>query len=165
MDTTRHSRAALAGMLALVLTFGLSPAAMAHVGNEGCTPGYWKTHLDTWAETTVPWTPETPLGWKFDVLNAYPVYADLADDTFLEALKYRGGPSLVHKAQILLRAATASVLNATATGSSDVDFLYTTHEVEAIVTDALSSMDKDAIIAAADLLDAANNGPDGCPLS
>jgi hypothetical protein len=118
-------------------------------GNEGCTPGYWKNHLDSW-----PLPPNEPVSLAFPGASPY----GLGNDTLLTALSYRGGRSIADKAAILLRAATAAKLN-----SFSVAYPYTFPQVWDIVNNALTSGNPDQILAAKDLLDAANNL--GCPLN
>lgn len=99
-------RMVLAGALALTLTgIGTGRADATNIGNEGCTPGYWKNHTDNWEE----YNPSDPLDWQFNFPDSL---AGMRDDTWLEALAYQGGPGTAGAAQILMRAATASFLNA-----------------------------------------------------
>ena len=82
------------------------------------------------------------------------------DDTSLsEALRFRGGSGELGAARILLRAAVASLLNAS---NPDVDFQYTEAEIIAQVNNALSGTRSD-MLTLAEELDNANN--EGCPLN
>jgi len=56
-------------------------------GQEGCTPGFWKNHPDCWE----CFTPTTLVGSVFMVPSEL---SDLADDTLIEALRYKGGTGL-----------------------------------------------------------------------
>ncbi|WP_332775435.1 hypothetical protein, partial [Polaromonas sp.] len=87
------------------------------------------------------------------------VLAHLGDDSLLEALNYPGGNNLAGAAQILLRAAVASLLNA---AHPDVEFPRTEAEIIAEVNAALASKDRGTILALASALDADNNL--GCDL-
>src|SRR3954468_12021557 len=76
----------------------VSPAAATNIGNEGCTPGYWKNHTASWEEyattdklkfvfsrgTDLPFTdPATPADVR-----------QFANSTMLDALNFKGGPGL-----------------------------------------------------------------------
>jgi hypothetical protein len=137
-------------------------------GEQGCTPGFWKQehHFGHWLPTG--YLPDTVLNTVFDFPADDPV-ASLGDDTMLDALNYGGGSDLEGAAQILLRAAVASVLNA---AHPDVQFAFTEGDVIADVNAALASGDRDAMLALATELDNANNGvlidnegTESCPLS
>jgi hypothetical protein len=145
-------------ILALVATLvPLASTAQAWpIGQEGCTPGYWKNHPESWQR----FSPDTTLGEFF----TFPAeLSDFADDTFLEALNYMGGDDLAGKTEILLRAAVAAVLNMS---HHDVNYPYRPYSqpgnVRAIVNNALASLNEAKIINVAARLDAANNL--GCPL-
>jgi hypothetical protein len=123
-------------------------------GGEGCTPGYWKNHLDAWPATG--YSPNQALSTVFSAGGL----GTLSSKTLLEALGFGGGSTLTAKKQILLRAAVASLLNA---AHPDVDFGMTTAEVIAAVNAALATNNADTILALATELDNANNA--GCPLN
>ena len=80
--------------------------------------------------------------------------------TLLAALDGGGGPGVQGAATILLRAATASLLNSTA----NVSFSLTTQQVIDRTNAALASLDRDTILALAGNLDARNNAG-SCPLN
>ena len=130
----------------LAVSFGGAPGD----GDEGCTPGYWKNHLDSW-----PGSPNTLVNSKFPAAADYP---ELAGDTLLDALNYGGGPGDLGAAKNLLRAAVAALLNA-----KTVDFHCTAAEVREDVNVALSTQDRDAMLDLKDELDEFNNL--GCPLN
>jgi hypothetical protein len=108
-------------------------------GNEGCTPGFWKTHP---GDYPTGYSPSTTLGSVFTGLS--PTYAALTLD---EALSLGGGGL-----KALLRHAAAALLNA---ASDDVDYSYTTAEVVAMTNAAIASR---AYEATKDVFDSANNG-------
>lgn len=155
--------------VALLLTAVSVQPADAHVGEEGCTPGYWKNHTDSWPSSYAPSTPLKTAFWFLD--PAAPnlqdqtwddAYHGFADDTMLEALGYGGGPGLDGATRILLRAATAALLNV------DAEVAYITvnkPQIVKMVRDALKTQDRATIIAMAEWLDDANNSEDGCPLN
>jgi hypothetical protein len=123
-------------------------------GGQGCTPGYWKNHTESWPPTG--FSPSQALSTVFSPTGL----GTLASDSLLTALKYKGGSTLTEKKQILLRAAVASLLNSAHSG---VSFGMTTAEVISAVNAALASNDATTIIDLATELDDLNNG--GCPLN
>lgn len=122
---------------------------------EGCTPGYWKNHLDSWPPTG--YAPSMSVGGVFSAASAYP---SLASATLLEALDFGGGPGAEGGAAILLRAGVAALLNS---AHPDVGYPWTPIEVISQVDAALASGDRTTMTLLAETLDAANNL--GCPLS
>ena len=124
---------------------------------EGCTPGFWKNSVGSWADT--PYSPSQRVDSVFTLPSGV-LSNQLGDDTLLQALGYPGGTNLLGAAQILLRAAVASILNAT---HPDVDdFPRTAAEVIADVNAALATKNRATILALASQLDADNNL--GCDL-
>ena len=118
------------------------------VGNQGCTPGYWKNHTDAWVGDS----PSALVSSVFS--NAAPYDGD----TLLQALHLQGGPGVDGAEQILLRAAVSALLNSTA-----VNYPLTTSEVITMTDNALATGDRGTILGVAAELDALNNL--GCPLS
>ena len=94
---------AVAGMFAGMLI--AAPAQAVEIGNEGCTPGYWKNHTSNWQE----YTTSSKLGNNFD-LGAFE--AKYGDTTFLEALSFKGGTGAEGAFRNLMRATVAAFLNA-----------------------------------------------------
>jgi hypothetical protein len=144
--------------------FGNRPA-------EGCTPGYWKQdqHFDSW----VGHLPSDLLFGLFDAVGSDPYFTHIAtldsggsvmmgSATLVQALQFGGGDTVADKAEILLRAAVAAVLNADNPG---VDYPWTSTAIKDAVIAALQSQDPDQILDLAGQLDADNNGPGGCPLN
>lgn len=150
----------LGAMVVVGLVGALSPvgtltANAVTIGEEGCTPGYWKNHTSNWEE----YNTSTTLGSVF----TFPAsLSSLADDTFLEALKYGGGDTVLQKAQILLRHAVAAFLNAAHDG---VGYPYrrfgNPFNIQAQVNAALASLDGDEMLDLKDVLEDANQL--GCP--
>jgi hypothetical protein len=124
-------------------------------GTEGCTPGYWKNHLRSWAPSG--YSPTQTVVSVFSGASAFP---SLASETLLQALQGGGGPGTLGAAKVLLRAATAALLNAAHTG---VDYPQTSAQIISDVNAALASNNRDTMLALASTLDNDNNG--GCPLS
>lgn len=125
-------------------------------GFEGCTPGFWKNSAGSW----VGYSPSQTVGSVFSVPGSPAALQALAGDSLMTALNYGGGDSLAGSAQILLRAAVASVLNAS---HPDVDFPRSAAAVIAEVNAALASKDRSVILALATALDNDNNL--GCDLA
>ena len=123
-------------------------------GDEGCTPGYWKNHLDSWVPTG--YSPSQTVESVFDVPDSF----GLDNKTLLQALNFGGGPGPKGGAQILLRAAVAALLNAS---HSDVDYPRSASDVIADVNAALASGNRSTMLALAAELDSDNNL--GCPLN
>jgi hypothetical protein len=131
------------------------PGEPEPAGDEGCTPGYWKNHTDSWAGTG--YTPGQTAGSVFSGASSFP---SLASKTLLQTLQGGGGSGAEGAARILLRAAVAALLNA---GHAGVDYAQTTAEILADVNAALSSGDRNTMLDLAAELDSDNNL--GCPLS
>jgi hypothetical protein len=162
--TMRRTVGVLVGLCAAsaMLT---APAHATNIGNEGCTPGYWKNHTDAWEETG-PASPNTPLTFdpKSDAIPPFAPSGDDLDgsgvsDTFLEALYFKGGPGLVGAERNLFRAAVASWLNASSEG---VGFPLRRKDFVPEVNAAIASGDRQTMLDLAAELDALNNL--GCPL-
>jgi hypothetical protein len=125
------------------------------LGDEGCTPGYWKNHTGSW--------PPTGYAIGQTVASVFPnasAWPDLGGATLLEALDFGGGAGAEGAAQILLRAAVAALLNAS---HPNVEYLFPETWVLTQVDSALGSGDRDTMLVLANTLDAANN--QGCPLN
>ena len=123
-------------------------------GDQGCSPGYWKNHVGAWAPTS--YDPNQMVASVFAGATAYP---DLASATLLQALNFGGGTGTLGAAETLLRAAVAGLLNA---AHPEVVYPQTTAEIVTAVDLALTSDDRDTMLALATTLDVANNL--GCPL-
>ncbi|HEX5717842.1 MAG TPA: hypothetical protein VF179_16915 [Thermoanaerobaculia bacterium] len=123
--------------------------------DEGCTPGYWKNHTDSWPPTGYS------TGQKVqNVFSQASLYPSLGPLTLLQALSFQGGSDLTGAAGNLLRAATAALLNSAHSG---VDYPWVTGTVISSVNAALASKNRDTILALAADLDQDNNL--GCPLN
>lgn len=125
--------------------------SVPRVGVDGCTLGYWKVrkHHDSWPAA---YNIGSPLQTTFGA-NAF-------DETFLEALNYKGGPGVDGGRRILLKQAVAALLNSASDG---VAYPLTTAQVVTQVTFALNTGDRGLMISLASTLDAYNN--QGCPLN
>jgi hypothetical protein len=154
-------RRALLGAV-LVAAVGVGPVALSatsagawFTGTEGCTPGYWKNHTDSWADTK--YSPTDTVGSVFTLPASL---SSFSDETLLAALDGGGGPDLSGATEILLRAAVAALLNAT---SSNVQYPGGNKLIIEHVNAALASENRDKILAWATKYDKKNNG--GCPLN
>lgn len=142
--------------LAVSLTLA-GPVAAVNIGQEGCTPGYWKNHTDNWEE----YSP----GQTLDELFDFPAsLSGMADDTLLQALNYGGGPGIQGAARNLLRHAVAAFLNAAHEGLGYPYRRFTDPgNLEAWVNGALASEHRGTMLDLKDTLDTANKL--GCPLN
>jgi hypothetical protein len=161
---------------------GIAPAfATSNGATQGCTPGYWKNHTDVWQEyhasESVSHMLRSSLSGGTDY--TFPsILSQYGSISMLDALKLKGGSGADGGAQILLRAATAGILNAAydvvPDGSQGLFYPYRRYQSVTIngvtypalipaVTAALNSLDKDTMVNLAAQIDAANNL--GCPLS
>jgi hypothetical protein len=128
---------------------------MTACNSQGCSPGYWKNHTDTW-----PPSGYSPSEWVAGVFGDAAAFPSLGAATLHEALSFGGGPGSEGAAAILLRAAVAALLNASHPG---VGYPETPASVIAAVNAALASGSRDMMLTLAATLDAENNL--GCPLS
>jgi hypothetical protein len=121
-------------------------------GEEGCTPGYWKNHLDSWA--AAGYSPGQTVASVFSAAAAN----SQGSDSLLAALNYGGGPGAEGAAKILLHPSVAALLNGS---HPDVSSTYSVASIIADVNAALASGNRDTMLSLASSLDAANNL--GCP--
>ncbi len=154
-----------AAVLSVAAIFSAAPLAHANLGDQGCTPGYWKQdqHFDSYPAGI---TPDTQL----DVLLGFelPGYETL---TVLQALNLQG--SLVNK---LISHGTAGLLN---DAHVDVNYQMSTTTTIRNIADGLDPVLSTTLYDPFDpndnndndlelrknFLDAANNGVGGCPLN
>jgi hypothetical protein len=154
-----------------------APASATQVGGDGCTPGYWKNHTESWQEYRTTDTlggdidPRPNGGDKRFALSADPAFAKYGDTTFAQALALKGGPGLDGAFQVLMRATTAAFLNAAYDDKGDDPawdgYPYRRFaepgDILGMVNGALESRDRTTMLAVATMLDDANNL--GCPLN
>jgi len=141
--------------VAMVASVGTlaAPAQATNIGNEGCTPGYWKNHLDNWQE----YSPDQTLAELFTFPESL---ASFRTVTLAEALSGGGGSGIDGATRILMRASVAAYLNAAHEG---VGYPYRRAQLGPRIDAALASGSRAKTIALAAELDRANNL--GCPLS
>lgn len=135
---------------ALAVTAVAIPAGANASGTEGCTPGYWKNHTESWAG----YSPTTLVKDVFSAADGYGV----GDMTLLEALGGGGGSGIEGASLILVRAAIASLLNASSTIDFPGDVVSITNRTNASLAGAV----RNQMISLAGNFDAKNNL--GCPL-
>ncbi|GAA1479387.1 hypothetical protein GCM10009623_38330 [Nocardioides aestuarii] len=150
---------AIAAIAPLVLT--ATPSQATNIGYEGCTPGYWKNHTDSWEEAK----PGNMYVGKFSGGSAYSSVSGL---TQLQALDGGGGSGANGAARILARASMAAYLNAATEGLGypwrrATDGLDGRPPLTDTVNAAFASGNRDTMINLATWLDADNNL--GCPLN
>jgi hypothetical protein len=161
----RIIRSAILGVVSAALVGGLVPHAGAtNIGNQGCTPGYWKTHQDNWEE----YAPTDTLGdHEADPSREWVIPDQLAsfrDVTFADALAGAGGAGLDGAARILFRATVAAYLNAAHEGLGYPYRRFTSpFNILSQLNVALASLNRAKMLKLATTLDNANNL--GCPLS
>lgn len=104
----------------LLTVVGVAPVAAC---DQGCTPGYWKNHTDSW----IGYSPDQTLASAGFVIPV--ALASFENVTLIEALQGGGGPGLNGAAKILFRAAVASLLNAAALGGPPDYHFWTPDEI------------------------------------
>lgn len=124
------------------------------VGEDGCTPGFWKNHQSAWASTA--YTTGQTVGSVFTLPSDL---SSLGQNSLLAALQGGGGTGQLGGAKILLRAAVAGLLNAS---HSSVDYPVSESDLIADVNAALASLDRDTMLDLATSIDNQNNL--GCPI-
>lgn len=137
------------GVTIILLFSGILGIVSGCEVREGFTPGFWKNHIEEWASTGL--NPSMLVG---DVLTLPPGYENLADDTLLQALKYRGGRGLEGAAKNMLRAAVAGLLNS---AHPDINYPYKIADIQWVVYYPLSMSDRDLISEWMDWIDYRNN--------
>jgi hypothetical protein len=147
----------------------------------GFTPGYWKNHPKQWPKfsivnhdaLTVAVVKTTPVTSVFDVPDSLlkckttartgittcilDLNKDGKNDTLIQALAYKGGSDLAGKAQILLRAATAALLNEAALDDYFLPY-GSVAELIAAINATLATEDPVQFTTMAAYLDYWNNG-------
>jgi hypothetical protein len=148
--------AASAALIVAAATAGIFAGAASSnpPGGQGCTPGYWKNHLDEWAAPG--YSPDR----KLKTIFGSELLGDVGQDTMLDALSYKGGPTLVDAQKILLRHAVAGILNR---HHPELSYALSIPFIVDGTTAALDTNDRDAILAHKDAIEAQNEL--GCPLN
>ena len=125
---------------------------------RGYSPGYWKKHVTDWP---APYAPSVTLASADFIAPACAGFSSLdivpptGTDTMLQALAYRGGPTLKDKARILLQTSVAAMLNEAQFGP---DYpAGSVEELAAAVNATLATCDRAAYTSLAATLDAWNN--------
>jgi hypothetical protein len=156
MRVTSLRALAVGVMVALVVPLGPSAGAIKIGEGDGCTPGFWKNHTRSWQE----YTPSTTLGSQF----TFPAeLSSLESATFIEALRWGGGPTIEDAARNLLKHAVTGFLNA---AHDDLAYPFRRdgtgvggrRPLRQLVNEALASLDRDTMLELKDTLDRVNNG-------
>ncbi len=127
---------------------------------RGRTPGYWKNHPREW---NAPYTTSTLVQNVFAIPACLKPGTNLdlskptGADTLLQALSYQGGNTILGKAQIMLRAAVAALLNEAEFGN-DFPPYATNAALIAAVNAVLATCDGSAYTTLGTTLDNWNNG-------
>ena len=140
----------IAVVSALLIGTAAIPAGADVSGTEGCTPGYWKNHTESW----VGYDPGTLVKDVFVAADGYAV----GDMTLHEALDGAGGSGIEGAAFILLRAGIAALLNA----SSSIDYPGNESSILDRVNASLTGARRSQMLRLANKYDVKNNL--GCPL-
>jgi hypothetical protein len=154
------SRSVLAAVAAAALSITMIPGAQAvNIGQEGCTPGYWKNHTSNWEETQ-------PTALVSSLYSMAP--SSVSGLTLQQALSGGGGPGVDGAASILTRAAVSGWLNAAHEGLGYPWRRFATGldgraPLVETVNAAYASGDRATMLELAAVLDADNNL--GCPLN
>jgi hypothetical protein len=125
------------------------------VGEDGCTPGYWKNQPECWCDT---YDTEDLICDVFVVPPELDEEFCDDDDTLMDALNFGGGGGIEGKARNLLRQGVAALLNA-----CDPDVSYPMGEagVIAAINAALATLDEGEMEILKNTFDMYNNY--GCP--
>lgn len=115
---------------------------------EGKSHGFWKNHPQDWPDGYTPTILVT------DVFENASLYDGLVGDSLDDALSYHGGNTTEGAAQILLRNAVASVLNA---AHPNINYPVLLDDLIGEVNDALSSMNRAIMLNLDVILDDYNN--------
>jgi hypothetical protein len=132
---------------------------------QGCTPGFWKNNARKKDATAWPVSilPNHKINDHFlipsCVADCMANGKKIGDNTLLQALNF-GGSGSCGRVQMLLRHATAALLNAT---SDCVEYGMTAEEVVDAVNEALASCTRSEWNTLGTRLDELNN--EGCPLN
>jgi hypothetical protein len=153
-------------VLPVLLVLGLFVLSVGQLfaPTEGCTPGYWKNHLDTWALTLPVYDPADKLEDVFwPVIHSADWWEDLKEKTLLDALNFHGGKGMTGAARIFLRQAVAALLNSAADEAGLLDHFKPHQEVFDQIVGYLNSItDRDTFIMRAGNYESMNENP--CPL-
>jgi hypothetical protein len=124
-------------------------------GTQGCSHGYWKNHVSSWAATGYS-TSQT----VSSVFSQASLYPSIASVSLYDSLSFEGGPTVTDAARNMLKQATGALLNSAHPG---VDFPWQTAQLISDVNAALASQNSDTLLSLATQLDHDNTL--GCPLN
>jgi hypothetical protein len=141
-------------LFVLAATLAISGQVLASA--EGCSPGFWKNHLECWCDD---YSPDTLVAEIWGRLAGSP-YESFGDDTLLDALYYKGGKGLTGSVRRMLRQAAAALLNGC---SADVSYPVTDYFVIRLVNTALDTENPDVINDVQEIMEGWNE--EGCPIN
>jgi hypothetical protein len=126
---------------------------------DGCTPGFWKNHLNAWPAGIS--TGDTFTDNPFAFVEPVDLNGDGNPETYLQALSYKGGSTINGARMIFLRAVVAGELNYLKFGFTYPGYdQYENHFGDISNTYRYGS--REALLRIAELVDGWNNA--GCPL-
>jgi len=130
-----------------------TPTNTPVVGNEGCTPGFWKQpqHFHFWC---APYSPNTLVSTVLDTTDCG---CDFSTLTFLQALSGSSGPTICDAQAKLYQMGVSALLNA-----CSIAYPLNTAQIISEVNTALQSCSRSAVLSEASRLNGFNNL--GCPL-
>jgi len=132
----------------VVVTFMNSvPQQPQPTGGAGCTPGFYKKHLSAYPSQ---YPPTATLGSIFDLSAS--AYSSLAGVTIHAAMDFKGGPTIQDAAALLLRQASAALLNA-----ADGHYALSVSTIISDTNAALASLDRSTILSLENYFDQLNN--------
>lgn len=113
---------------------------------EGCTPGYWKNHLN-WTNYSTDQTLDTIFDFpsELKILEGY---------TLFDALSFEGAIGIVAKSKLLLKQATAGLLNV---ADINISYFFSEEDIIDQVNSALASLDENRILELKEVFDFHNN--------
>jgi hypothetical protein len=124
----------------------------------GLTPGFWKNNADKWNASAWQFTAYTTTTTLGSVFNLGSNFSSISSVTFLAALNFSGGPTLLDAAETLIRQAVAALLDATYNfQGTTMNYPLTASQIISQVNAALASADRNVILTLEGILDTDNN--------
>ena len=113
---------------------------------EGLSHGFWKNHESEW----VGYSHDDMTGEIFEI----PHGLSCCNDSFHNALRFKGGNSVGKAAKLLMIQAVAALLNA---AHPDINYPLSESEIITLVNDALATENRKTLLQLKDILDDYNN--------
>ena len=162
----RNTCAVLTGLIASLLCAGALPAHAERIGDtDACTPGFWKTHQESWEEYAPADSVASMLATSYGGASYTfpPELTQFQSMTMGDTLAGGGGPGSTGAAAILLRHAAAAFLNAAHEGLGYPLQRFGGDGISPDVRDALGTVDRETMLDLAADLDGLHNSLN-CPL-